>query len=103
MPAAGPRDGGALAAAARAGAKEAIDDLRAYRGSVHFSRAGTPETRKKRFLDETKLAGRCSCAQAAASDDQQHKILANLTLIRQRRHRWASDPGPVMRRAPDWK
>jgi hypothetical protein len=65
--------------------KEAIDDLRAYylEAASAFPGAGTPATRKKWFWDETKLAEALLALQPrlAASDDQQHKILANLTLI----------------------
>ena len=44
----------------------------------------------------------------AASDDQQHKILANLTMIPAERAAPAGlkdqcEPGPVIRRAPGWK
>jgi len=65
--------------------KEAIDDLRAYylEAASAFPGAGTPATRKKWFWEETKLAEALLALQPklAASDDQQHKILANLTLI----------------------
>ena len=65
--------------------KEAIDDLRAYylEAASAFPDAGTPATRKKWFWAETKLAQTLLALQPklAASDDQQHKILANLTMI----------------------
>lgn len=65
--------------------KEAIDDLRAYylEAASAFPGAGTPAARKKWFWEETKLAEALLALQPklAASDDQQHKILANLTLI----------------------
>ena len=65
--------------------KEAIDDLRAYylEAASAFPDAGTPRARKKWFWDETKLAEALLALQPtlAASDDQQHKILANLTMI----------------------
>ena len=65
--------------------KEAIDDLRAYylEAASAFPDAGTSTTRKKWFWDETKLAAMLLTLQPrlAASDDPQHKILGNLTLI----------------------
>jgi hypothetical protein len=83
---------GALVAQALAGAlpsaqtlKEALDDLRAYylEAASAFPDPGTPATRKKWFWDETRLAKAMLALQPrlAASDDQQHKILANLTMI----------------------
>ena len=65
--------------------KEALDDLRAYylEAASAFPDPGTPATRKKWFWDETRLAEAMLALQPrlAASDDQQHKILANLTMI----------------------
>jgi hypothetical protein len=65
--------------------KEAIDDLRAYylEAASAFPDAGTPVIRKKWFWDETRLAEALLALQPtlAASDDQQHKILGNLTMI----------------------
>ena len=65
--------------------KEAIDDLRAYylEAASAFPDPGSPATRKKWFWEETKLAEAMLALQPklAASDDQQHKILANLTMI----------------------
>lgn len=65
--------------------KEAIDDLRAYylEAASAFPDPGTPATRKKWLWEETKLAEAMLALQPklAASADQQHKILANLTLI----------------------
>ena len=65
--------------------KEAIDDLRAYylEAASAFPDPGTPATRKKWFWEETKLAQAMLQLQPklAASEDAQHKILANLTLI----------------------
>jgi hypothetical protein len=65
--------------------KEAIDDLRAYylEAASAFPDAGTSATRKKWFWDETKLAATLLALQPrlAASDDPQHKILGNLTMI----------------------
>ena len=87
MPAAG-----ALVTEALAGAlppaqtlKEALDDLRAYylEAASAFPDPGSPATRKKWFWEETKLARAMLALQPklAASDDQQHKVLANLTMI----------------------
>jgi hypothetical protein len=87
MPAAG-----ALVTRALAGAlpeaqalKEAIDDLRAYylEAASAFPDPGSAGTRKKWFWDETALAKAILALQPtlATSDDPQHKILANLTLI----------------------
>ena len=65
--------------------KEALDDLRAYylEAASAFPDPGSAATRKKWFWDETKLAQAMLALQPklAASDDQQHKILANLTMI----------------------
>jgi len=65
--------------------KEAIDDLRAYylEAASAFPDPGSPATRKKWLWEETKLAKAMLALQPrlAASDDQQHKILGNLTLI----------------------
>jgi hypothetical protein len=65
--------------------KEAIDDLRAYylEAASAFPDPGTPATRKRWFWEETRLAQAMLGLQPrlAASDDQQHKILGNLTLI----------------------
>jgi hypothetical protein len=87
MPAAG-----ALVTAALDGAlppaqalKEALDDLRAYylEAASAFPDPGTAATRKKWFWEETRLAQAMLALQPklAASDDQQHKILGNLTMI----------------------
>ena len=65
--------------------KEAIDDLRAYylEAASAFPDPGSSTMRKKWFWEETKLAAAMLALQPklAASDDQQHKILGNLTLI----------------------
>ena len=65
--------------------KEAIDDLRAYylEAASAFPDPGTARTRKAWFWDETILAKGLLALQPmlAASDDPQHKILANLTMI----------------------
>lgn len=65
--------------------KEALDDLRAYylEAASAFPDPGTAATRKKWFWEETRLAKAMLALQPklAASDDQQHKILANLTMI----------------------
>ena len=65
--------------------KEAVDDLRAYylEAASAFPDPGTPATRKKWFWEETKLAQALLALQPklAGSDDAQHKILGNLTLI----------------------
>ena len=65
--------------------KEALDDLRAYylEASSAFPNAGSAAMRKKWLWDETKLAQAMLALQPrlAASEDQQHKILANLTMI----------------------
>jgi hypothetical protein len=83
---------GALVTAALEGAlppaqalKEALDDLRAYylEAASAFPDPGTAATRKKWFWEETRLARAMLALQPklAASDDQQHKILGNLTMI----------------------
>ena len=85
-------DAGALVNRALAGdlpeaqpLKQAIDDLRAYylEAASAFPDPGTSATRKKWFWDETQLAKAMLALQPklAQSDDPQHKILANLTLI----------------------
>jgi hypothetical protein len=65
--------------------KEALDDLRAYylEAASAFPDPGTAATRKKWFWEETRLAQAMLALQPklAASDDQQHKVLANLTMI----------------------
>ncbi|MBM3650549.1 MAG: hypothetical protein FJX11_22465 [Alphaproteobacteria bacterium] len=65
--------------------KEAVDDLRAYylEAASAFPDPGSPAARKQWFWDETRLARALLALQPklAASDDPQHKILANLTLI----------------------
>jgi hypothetical protein len=65
--------------------KEALDDLRAYylEAASAFPDPGTAATRKQWFWEETRLAKAMLALQPklAASDDQQHKILANLTMI----------------------
>ncbi|MPZ31748.1 MAG: hypothetical protein GEV13_12255 [Rhodospirillales bacterium] len=65
--------------------KEALDDLRAYylEAASAFPDPGSPATRKKWFWEETKLARAMLALQPklAASDDQHHKILGNLTMI----------------------
>jgi hypothetical protein len=65
--------------------KQAIDDLRAYylEAAAAFPDPGSPASRKKWFWDETRLARAILALQPklAASEDAQHKILANLTLI----------------------
>ena len=85
-------DAGALVNRALAGdlpeaqpLKQAIDDLRAYylEAASAFPDPGTSATRKKWFWEETQLAKAMLALQPklAQSDDPQHKILANLTLI----------------------
>ena len=65
--------------------KEAIDDLRAYylEAASAFPDPGSPATRKRWFWDETRLAEALLALQPslAASEDPQHRILGNLTLI----------------------
>ncbi len=65
--------------------KEALDDLRAFylEAASAFPDPGSPTTRKRWFWDETRLAKAMLALQPklAASDDPQHKILANLTMI----------------------
>ena len=75
--------------------KEATDDLRAYylEAASAFPDPGSSVSRKKWFWDETRLAQALLALQPklAASDDPQHKILGNLTLIpATERHRLAS-------------
>lgn len=65
--------------------KEAVDDLRAYylEAASAFPEAGAPAMRKAWLWDET-LFGKALLAvqpRLAASDDPQHRILGNLTLI----------------------
>lgn len=65
--------------------KEAVDDLRAYylEAASAFPDAGTPAMRKAWLWDET-LFGKALLAvqpKLVASDDPQHRILGNLTLI----------------------
>jgi hypothetical protein len=84
--------GGALPEAQRL--KEAIDDLRSYylEAASAFPDPGTPAARKMWFWEETKFADAILALQPklAASDDPQHRILANLTLIpATERHRLA--------------
>ena len=74
--------------------KEAIDDLRAYylESASAFPDPGSSKTRKAWFWDETILAKTLLALQPklAASDQPQHKILANLTMIpATERHRLA--------------
>ncbi|CAN5733603.1 hypothetical protein BH11PSE3_BH11PSE3_41500 [soil metagenome] len=74
--------------------KEALDDLRAYylEAASAFPDPGSPATRKKWLWEETRLARAMLALQPklAASDDQQHKILGNLTMIpATERHRLA--------------
>ena len=96
MPAAG-----ALLATALAGdlppaqaLKEAIDDLRAYylEAASAFPDPGTAKKRKAWLWDET-LFGKALLdlqPRLAASEDPQHRILGNLTLIpATERHRLA--------------
>jgi hypothetical protein len=65
--------------------KEAIDDLRAYylEAASAFPDPGSPASRKKWLWEETKLGAAMLALQPrlAASDDPQHKTLANLALI----------------------
>jgi hypothetical protein len=65
--------------------KQATDDLRAYylEAASAFPEPGPAAARKKWFWDETRLANALLALQPklAASADQQHKILGNLTLI----------------------
>ncbi|MFZ5784354.1 MAG: hypothetical protein ACOY4R_29510 [Pseudomonadota bacterium] len=77
--------------------KEAVDDLRAYylEAASAFPDAGSPATRKRWFWDETRLAEALLALQPslAASDDPQHRILGNLTLIpAAERHRLQKSP-----------
>lgn len=65
--------------------KEAVDDLRAYylEAAWAFPDPGSPASRKKWFWEETRLAAAMLALQPrlAASDDPNHRILGNLTLI----------------------
>lgn len=65
--------------------KEAIDDLKAYylEASSVFPGAGPGKARKDWLWGETKFGASMLALQPmlAASDDAQHKILGNLTLI----------------------
>ena len=65
--------------------KEAIDDLKAYylEAAAAFPDPGSAKTRKAWFWGETRLAQILLALQPklAGSDDPQHKILANLTMI----------------------
>ena len=65
--------------------KEAIDDLKAYylEASSVFPGAGPAKARKDWLWGETKFGAAMLALQPklAASDDAQHKILGNLTLI----------------------
>jgi len=75
--------------------KEAIDDLKAYylEAASAFPDAGSAKARKAWLWDETRLAQALLALQPklAASDDPQHRILANLTLIpATERHRLAN-------------
>lgn len=75
--------------------KEAIDDLKAYylEAASAFPDPGSSKTRKAWFWEETRLAASLLALQPklAASEDPQHKILANLTLIpATERHRLGS-------------
>jgi hypothetical protein len=87
MPAAGQLVSGALQGPLPEAQKlkEAIDDLKAYylEASSAFPGAAPASARKAWFWDETILARTLLALQPklAASDDQQHKILANLTMI----------------------
>ena len=75
--------------------KEAIDDLKAFylEAASAFPDPGTAKTRKAWFWDETIFARTLLALQPklAASDQPQHKILANLTMIpATERHRLAT-------------
>jgi hypothetical protein len=65
--------------------KQATDDLRAYylEAASAFPEPGSAAARKKWLWDETRLAKALLELQPklSASDDPQHKILGNLTLI----------------------
>ena len=74
--------------------KEAVDDLRAYylEAASAFPDPGSPKMRQAWLWDETRFGKALLDLQPklAASDDPQHKILANLTLIpATERHRLA--------------
>jgi len=87
MPSAGALVDGALAGnlPPAQSLKEAIDDLKAYylEAASAFPDAGTDRMRKEWFWSETRLGEVLLALQPklAASDDPQHKILGNLTLI----------------------
>ncbi len=75
--------------------KQAIDDLKAYylEAASAFPDPGTAKTRKAWFWDETIFAKTLLALQPklAASNEPQHKILANLTMIpATERHRLSS-------------
>ncbi|WP_422001698.1 hypothetical protein [Reyranella sp.] len=65
--------------------KEAIDDLKAYylEAATSFPDPGSSRTRKAWLWEETRLASVLLALQPklAASEDPQHKVLGNLTLI----------------------
>jgi hypothetical protein len=65
--------------------KHAVDDLKAYylEAASAFPDAGTPNTRKEWLWSKTRLGAALLALQPklAASDNPQHKILGNLTLI----------------------
>jgi hypothetical protein len=65
--------------------KEAIDDLKAFylEAASAFPDAGSSVARKAWFWGETRLGAMLLALQPrlASSDDPQHKILANMTLI----------------------
>jgi hypothetical protein len=65
--------------------KQAVDDLKAYylEAASAFPDADTPKTRKEWLWSETRLGAALLALQPklAASDNPQHKILGNLTLI----------------------
>ena len=65
--------------------KQAVDDLKSYylEAASAFPDAGTPKTRKEWFWSETRLGAALLALQPrlAASDNPQHRILGNLTLI----------------------
>ena len=65
--------------------KQAVDDLKSYylEAASAFPDAGTPKTCKEWFWSETRLGAALLALQPrlAASDNPQHRILGNLTLI----------------------
>jgi hypothetical protein len=65
--------------------KQAVDDLKSYylEAASAFPDAGTAKTRKEWFWSETRLGAALLALQPrlAASDNPQHRILGNLTLI----------------------